>query len=290
MESINIYSMEKGASYEKVALRYYAPYFDEKIHEKILELLNEVRSKHDIDFEIIEVSRETEREIYRKDFVSRAKILSGRIGGSVARALRSRRGHVYLRGTIALVLKDRLEWFASYTDPLYKKWKSFDQGAPTTIGILRMILEKGKPLVEEIMGRPLIRQAEHAQIVDLFIDSNELKLIEKPEREVSIGKEIIIFDKYGKKKEVGKKIVDIVCKTSEATWVIEAKQYLNAEAIGQALVYKELYQKQHPQEKVRCGVVCKYADKELYEIGKRYIDEIFVLRKLTEKRIVDWHR
>ena len=289
---MNIHLTEKEESYGKIALRYYAPYFDEKIHGKILELLNEIRLKHNIDYEIIEVSKEAEQKIYRKDFVSRARILSGRIGGSVAKALRSRRGrgYVYLRGTIALVLKNRLEWFATYTDPLYEKWKSFDRNAPTTIGFLKMILEKGKDLLEEIMDRRLIRKAEHEQIVDSFIDSNILKLIERPEREVLVGKGIIIFDKYGKRKEVGKKIVDIICKTSEATWVIEAKPSLDAEAIGQALIYRELYKRQHPHEKVKCGVVCKYTDKELYEIGKKYLDEIFVLGKIREKGIVDWRR
>ena len=153
-----------------------------------------------------------------------------------------------------------------------------------------MILEEGKDLLEEIMDRPLIRKAEHEQMVDSFIDSNTLKLIEKPEREVLIGKGMIIFDKYGKRKEVGKKIADIVCKTSEATWVIEAKPSLNAEAIGQALIYRELYKRQHPHEKVKCGVVCKYADEEIYEVGKKYVDEIFVLGKITEKGIVNWRR
>ena len=289
---MSIYSTKKEKGYGKIALRYYAPYFDEEIHRKILALLNEIKSKHDIDHEIIAVSREKERGIYRKDFISRARILSGRIDGSVAKALRSRggRGYIYLRGTIALVLKNRLEWFATYTDPLYEEWKSFDQNAPTTIGVLKMILEKGRALLEQIMNRPLVRKAEHEQIVDSFIDSNMLKLIEKPEREVSIGKGIIIFDKYGKRKEVGKKIADIVCKTPEATWIIEAKPSLNAEAVGQALIYRELYNKQHPYEKVKCGVVCKYADEELYEVAKKYLDEIFVLERIVEKGIVNWRR
>lgn len=287
---MNIQPAKKEKRYEKIALRYYAPYFDEKIHRKILELLDKIKSKYNIDYDIREVPKEKEERIYREDFVSRARILNKRISGSVARALRSRRGrgYVYLRGTIAFVLKNRLEWFATYTDPLYKKWKSFDPNAPTTVGVLKMILEKGEDFLEEIMNRPV--KAKHEQMVDSFIDSNILKLIESPKREVSIGKAMIVFDKYGKRKEVGRKIADLVCKTSEATWIIEAKLYLNAEAIGQALIYRELYRKEHPYEKVKCGVVCKYADKELYEVGKKYIDEIFVLEEIIEKGITDWRR
>ena len=270
----------------EIALRYYASYFDEKIHEEILRLLKEIKSKYHIDHEVVPVPKEAEHEVYRKDFVSRAKILNKRIGGSIARALRSRRGrgYIYLRGTLALTRKDRIEWFPSYIDPFYEKWKFHDQNAPTTIGFLKMVLEEGRSFLEKILDRPL-GKAEHALIIDAFIESRYLA--GKFELEVPIGKPMVIVDKYGKEKEVGKRMIDVVCKTPEATWIIEVKPQLDFQAIGQTLVYKNLYEKEH-LGKVKCGIVCNYANEELYNISKTYIDKIFVMKKITRKGTINW--
>jgi hypothetical protein len=270
-------------------LRYYAPAYEERVHLEILQLLVQIKEKHSIEYEIIEIRKkeseygsfpdpEHEKEIYTKDFKPRARTLMPRIGQNVARALRSRRGGFFIAGTIAAVERDKVEWFASYFDPLYSTWKSYDEKCPTSLGFLRMVLDKGVSLLQEVVSRG--KESEHDKLIKEFINSNLLS--GKFEEEVPIGKAMIVVDKYGEKKEVGRKFVDLVCKTPNGNWIIEVEPELNATALGQVLIYADIYSKASSVP-VKCGIVCRNADEELLEICKKYVNEIFVLGKVWRK-------
>src|SRR5260370_36415013 len=82
-----------------------------------------IRSKWGIDFEIVEISTRPgvfpghvqtdearEAELYESHFASRATVLKSRTGVLIKRALRSRSGGYYLRGTVAIVSPVGIEW------------------------------------------------------------------------------------------------------------------------------------------------------------------------------------
>lgn len=269
-------------------LRYYAPAYE--IHEQIVQLLKEVRLKHGIEYEVMTTpENEVEiRRIYREEFISRAKVLKARIGESVAKALRSQRGrgYIYLKGTIALVSDGKIEWFACYSDPLYKRWKLFDERNAVRVGFLKMLLEKGVTLLTEIMRRA--PESEHEKLITVFKKSG--MITGDFHENVPVGKPMIVIDKWGKSKKVGRKLIDIICDSGNITWVLEAEPELNAASLGQAIIYKELYARENPTRDVKSAIVCNTADEETFQIAKKYVDEIFVLGKIIRKGTLDWSR
>jgi hypothetical protein len=60
--------------------------------------------------------------------------------------------------------------------------------------------------------------------------------------------------KYNEKRGKG---IDAIWKRGNFNYIIEAKPELNFEAIGQVNVYEFLYEKIHPTEKIKKGIVCK---------------------------------
>jgi len=275
--------------FEELVIRYYSPHYKEEVHKEIIRLLNEIQVKYGIAYEIFDVPREREMEIYKNHFAKRARILVQRIGGnSVAKALRSKggRGYAYVRGVMALVKNGNVEWFACYEDPLYNTWKTYDDKHPTTLGFLKMLLNKGPALLVEFLERGKL--SEHEKLIDEFIRSGLLS--GDFQREVSVGKPIVIVNKYGAKKTMGRKFIDLVCKKPSETWVIEVEPELSSTALGQAIIYGELYKKEHPNEVVKVGIVCRTAYDEVYSICEKYVDKVFVLGKILKKGVIDLSR
>jgi len=274
---------------KELVIRYYSPHYEEKVHKEIISLLNQIRAKHGITYEIFDVPRDREMEIYKSHFARRARVLTPRIGGkSVANALRSRggRGYAYLRGLIALIKNENVEWFTCYEDPLYDTWKAYDKEYPVTLGFLKMLLNRGPALLAEILERGKVR--EHEKLIDDFIKSS--LLFGEFQREVPVGKPIVIVNKYGEKKIAGRRFIDLICKRASETWVIEVEPELSSTALGQALIYGELYKAEHPNEVVKVGIVCKTAYKEVYDICEKYVDKVFVLGKILKKGVINLSR
>jgi hypothetical protein len=270
-----------------VHIRYYSPYYDDEIHKEMLNLLSRIKTMHKIDYEVKEVPKGSDQVIYKRDFIPRARVVRSRVGEGVARIIRSRqgRGSPLVRGEITLVDDNGIAWVAYYTDPLYDEWKSYDEKHPISIGFLKMVLERGEELLHEIMSRG--KESEHEKLVGEFISSNLLK--GEFRKEVPVGKAMVMIDKYGSEKRVGRKSIDLVCDTPTECWVLEVEPELNARALGQALIYKEL----HPKEvlkQVRCGIVCKNAEDEVLAICERYVDKVFVLGNIWKKSRIDWSR
>lgn len=60
------------------------------------------------------------------------------------------------------------------------------------------------------------------------------------------------------------KEIDAILRRGGFAYIIEAKKKLNFGAIGQVMVYEHLYQRQHPKQKLKKGILCKEAtDKDL---------------------------
>lgn len=86
---------------------------------RILELLEEVKEKHGVAHEVLDLwGQEQERQVYERDFKPRAKILKKRTGKPI-KELRGAGGkrHYYISnpGTIAVVRNAQVEWW-TFTD------------------------------------------------------------------------------------------------------------------------------------------------------------------------------
>lgn len=270
-----------------VHIRYYSPYYDDEIQKEILDLLSRIKTIHVIDYEVREVPEGSDQVIYKRDFIPRARVVRSRVGEGVARIIRSRqgRGSPLVRGELTFADDNGIAWIAYYTDPLYDEWKSYDEKHPIPIGFLKMILERREEVLDEIMSRG--KESEHEKLVSEFIRLNPLR--GEFREEVPVGKAMVMIDKYGGEKRVGRKSIDLVCDTPTECWILEVEPELNARALGQALIYKELYPKES-SKLVKCGIVCKNAEDEILAVCQKYVDKVFVLGKVWNKSIIDWSR
>jgi hypothetical protein len=254
------------------ALIYFAPHYDKRKHEKILQIIREIKTVHSIETDIIQlrvvksqfgeyVDENHEKEIYEKLFKPKAKLLKYRLGEPIRLLLRSRRGrgHFYIAGTVAITRNQEIEWFA----PTYPNFfKEYDEDS--SIGFLKAVLEKGVPLIEKLCGTLPPSKLE-TFILQKFRQLSPLK--GSYETEVKVGEGLVVQDKYGKETRVAQKSIDAVCHTLEADWVLEIKQALNYASIGEVLVYSYLY-KHAIGKPVRMGIVCEEIDHELIEVCK----------------------
>ncbi len=243
-------------------------------------LLQKIKEKYSIDYELFEFSKNDKQKIYKTHFVSRARFLSRVLDENVSKALRSRggRGHIYIHGVIAIVENDQIVWFNMGYWRDYDKWKNYDSNEPMTIGFLKCVLNEPeylKKLLREIKFIKIKGKTTHEELIEKFISNIKVGTIE---REVEVGKGIVVYDKYGNSKTIGRYRIDIVWKIGTKTYVIEVKEQLNFESIGQAIVYKELYKQEHPHEDVKSGIVCRFADKEILDVAKKYVDNIWIIR------------
>lgn len=110
---------------------------------EILKLLAEVRARHNVPYEVLDLlsngayDEEKERRVYERDFKPRARTLKKRTGGSITR-LRSRKARHYFvstPGTIAVVRDGKIEWYTL--------------GDKGMTEFLKMVLSKGYTLLEE---------------------------------------------------------------------------------------------------------------------------------------------
>lgn len=96
-------------------------YFCENINPAIEKLLEKIKEKHEINFEIVQNKswkKGKDKEIYEKYFKPRARILRKRTGKPITK-LKSRKARHYfvsIPGTIALFVGDNLEYWEFATE------------------------------------------------------------------------------------------------------------------------------------------------------------------------------
>lgn len=264
-------------------LRYYlseTESYKEK-NENVLQLLNLIKGKYGLDYETFSLRLQRlsesslytdeahEREIYEKHFRPRAKTLSQRMGISLKGGLRSRSGHYYLAGILAILENGQVGWYTCWEST--QRFKIYNDDGE--IGFLKGILEEGKTLLEELC--PAITSSPHDILIDAFIESGILK--GKFEREVKVGQTIF---KMNKGVLDWRKSIDLVCHTDKGTWIFEVKPKLNWEAFGQVVAYGYLYEKEKGL-KISRGIICDDVDQEILYICKEF--EISVFKRTLNK-------
>jgi hypothetical protein len=96
------------------------------------------------------------------------------------------------------------------------------------------------------------------EITDLFVQSGVLPGIVRQQLKIGrqrVETEIGVFDWRRK--------IDLIVERDDGHWVLECKQRLTHEALGQVLSYSLLYQLEHPTLQVHKGIVCAQMNGEL---------------------------
>lgn len=247
-------------------LRYYAPSFDKQIDEEIKRVLAEIERAWDLRHEILELrlvpsklngqpfpDSAHEEEIYKRDFLPRKNVLKARTGTSLRDQLRSNSGRFNLAGTLAIVSQSGIEWLC----PPYGRESEFGMDSDSRLDFLKAVRERGPELLRQLCP-PVTKSQPEADLIDLFLSHRVLD--GEVRREVPIGghrfpTEFGIFD--------WRKQIDLVIETPDGVWVIEAKPRLNCEALGQVLLYGDLYETEHSEKPVKLAIVCYELDAEV---------------------------
>lgn len=145
----------------KYRIRYYSPAaLEKRVHEAILTLLPEIRSRHGIATEIESVrlipsplsaailvpDQDHQKEFYDRDFLPQWRLLNARTGMSVRKILRSRRGGHFVAGVVAIVSDQGVEWYSVPGD----RFSEYDQDH--RLGFLKTLLVQGPALLEDLCG------------------------------------------------------------------------------------------------------------------------------------------
>jgi hypothetical protein len=279
--------MERRGETMTFKLRYYAPiernvpFQHKERYAEVIKILELIKSKHGIDYEVFGIRSEVisgnryvdekhEKEIYETHFKPRARILNKRIGAPLPKCLRSRggRGHYYIAGVVAVLRNGLVEWFTCY-ESCRDRFKMYDEDL--NIGFLKAVLDVGLPLLEDLC-KPLepSQKKSEAELIEKFIKSDILK--GKFCLEVKVGSQVSGPFDY-------RKSIDLLCHGEKETWVIEAKERLNYEALGEVITYAHLYAKEHPSEEIRMGIICSELDEEILETCKFYGITVFKLNE-----------
>jgi len=136
---------------------------------------------------------------------------------------------------------------------------------------------------------------QEAELIDAFINKGIIKGWFL--REVPIGRKRL--RQMGIEYRMGKFYVDLVCVEGiydkkpmrfdtryeefilketkhKLVWLLEAKQELNAEVIGQILIDKHIFPEDYPQLHVKgLGIICERADEMLKDVCKRLGIQVF---------------
>jgi hypothetical protein len=279
-------------------LRYYAPRLKPtdysplpEEHKKIMWLLKQLREKHKIESEIIDLSMGDvsipaeiirERITYERKFLPRKETLKKRTGVSLS--LLKRYG---LAGTIAIICNGEIEW---YTIPR-REFKKYDDNF--RIGFLKMLLDDGPRLLSELCAPINLSDTEH-KILKKFINSGVLKGSFQENIRVGLARikreassdfmlDFFSFRKAQDNRLLSKlKWIDAVCSIKDTVWVLEVEKKLNETALGQALVYRDLFAEDHPPEdypklKIKAGIVCETSDPWIKDICEEYEIQVFVV-------------
>lgn len=118
-------------------LRYYCKWTG---NIEIVKLLQEIKNKHNISYEIMDLSEsEKEKQVYERDFKPRAKILKKRTGESITKLRGAGGKHQYYisnPGTIAIIKDYRVEWWAYTISEIFN--------------FLNRVLSQGQGFLEEL--------------------------------------------------------------------------------------------------------------------------------------------
>lgn len=256
-------SKSESASY---GLRYYAPSFDRDLDKQIRKILDDIFEIWHLRRDIVELrlmpSKLTgqpfpdsahEEETYKRDFLPRKSILKARTGASLREQLRSRSGRFNVAGTVVILSDRGIEWLC----PAYGGHSQFGFDSDARLDFLKAALQRGPAFLRELCP-PISKSHPEARLIDLFLAHRALD--GEVRREVPIGSrrfstEFGTFD--------WRKAIDLIIHTADSVWIIEAKPRLNCEALGQVLLYGDLYELEQDATHVKLGIVCGELEGEI---------------------------
>jgi len=83
---------------------------------------------------------------------------------------------------------------------------------------------------------------------------------------------------------VRRKQIDMVFEKEDEIWLVEAKEKLKFEALGQVLTYEKLYQGQFsPKKALKPGIVCEEGDSEIEEACRSQGVKVFIFPEQEAK-------
>lgn len=233
-------------------LRYYADDFKQHRHDQKVNLLEQIEEQWSIPFEIKRVSinhgrlpvdadrieESTEEEVWENELKNN-RTLSNNLGPNTMPSDEFKTSNNFaIASTIAIVDGGVVQWGVRYS-----------QG----IEFLEEVLENGESAVGERYDNG--DRSIHDRIKDEFVDQ---EVVGKGEydTEVEIGAS---FANNPNLEEQAKKSIDVLVTTPASDWIVEIKPEFSASkfqrAVGQALMYESIYQKERSAEQIQKAVV-----------------------------------
>lgn len=249
MYSLRYYCRDDAYWQRASSSEYNSDFSEAKQHEEKLHLLELIRTKHNVDFQLWSIpstpvgipDKDVEWAIYQEQFIKRAGILKPRLRESVREAIRAKEsGNTNIVNRIAVIEDGQVGWVTGSDS----SWRRFlpsprtDFSRSDALYFLEAVLAKGQCLLNELCFD--VKGAPEQRLVERFIASKTLNGI--------FDQNVWLLSAL--------KQADLICECQDATWVIEAKTKLTWEAFGQALGYSWYYHQEHPDIPLRSGIVC----------------------------------
>jgi hypothetical protein len=196
-----------------------------------------------IDGESVYVDKRAQAQIYSEHFAPRVSILNPRNEDTLPKTWRSRSGGYFVVSRVTVLESGQVGW-VTQSKSYFRRFPQLAD-APYSylqheINFLQAVRDNGIDLLRDLCF-PIVSTPEQ-MLTDSFLASDAL------------------CGEYHRETRVGWKAVDLVCYTSDRTWVLEVEQRLTWEAFGQVIGYGWLYTQGHPTVTISRGIVCGSSD------------------------------
>lgn len=241
--------------------------------EKTLRLLQGLKTKWEIDFEIVRDFNDG--DVYNKIFLKRRTILKKNSGLSVT-ALKSRSGNIFMDGTVCLFENNRPIFFR----PFWERNKFLESLLKNGAGYVDLqIKENQNKLIKASPELQLVKdfliKAKDLGFTGEFEENFPLKILTKEES-----------DEFAKRfSYIAQKEIDILHKAPNGCFdVIEAKVKLNWAALGQAIGYAEVFSKTNsvPKDKISSYIICRQSDNLIEYVCKLFNIKVLIISRSKE--------
>lgn len=225
-------------------------------HQKVLELLNKIKEKWNINYKVD--SGYDSDQVYRETFLKNNRILKRTTSKSI-RKLRTRqgKGSPILDGVLGVFDNERIIYYI----------ESFDGRDQ----LLEGILEEGQSYIEKVIGKNNVDSPEEKLVKSFLKKAAEFGFAGKIHQEYLLARPVednpsenLELKNFKKAfSYVSGKSIDLLHEGNDGTFdIIEAKTKLNWSAVGQAIGYKQIFCRLNniPLDKVRSNIVCNQSD------------------------------
>lgn len=242
--------------------RYYAPTYEQERHEKWVELLSGIQSQHDIKWEEVPTASarggihydwytkdpETdESEIWEEELTRNQAITQNDPNGKrPSDKFKANSGNFHVQGTIAVV------------DPGHGVIHGERHSSGTEF--LETVAENGRDVLSQLAATGKQGKSVHDRLIDHYAE----RAVGETHREYPVGKFLAESEDYSRNQErIAKNIVaknvDLVIKDGQRAELVEAKGKFKSDpvekALGQLLLYEDLYEGEHPDDEVKLTAI-----------------------------------